>query len=77
MNGITVCICALIINSFIDLWKKAILDKITLIFFAISLLLYLFTNLSIVIIILGMGVFYFITEKLLLPKLITKGGEKH
>ena len=77
MNGITVCICALIINSFIDLWRKAILDKTTFIFFVVSLILYLFTNLSIVIIIIAMGVIYFIIEKFLLPKLITKGGEKH
>lgn len=76
LNGITVCVCSLTINSLINLWKKAIINKTTLILFVVSVLLYLFTKISIIIIIISMGLINFIIEKYVLPKIFVKGGEK-
>lgn len=70
--GITVCVCALIINALIDLWKKAIIGLPTLIIFIISFILYAFTDISIIAIILGMGVLNFVFEKYILPKVKKK-----
>ncbi len=70
--GITVCVCALIINSLIDLWKKAIVSKFTLIIFIISFFIYVFTDVSIIIIILTMGLSNFVFEKSILPLLRNK-----
>ncbi len=70
--GITVCVCSLIINSLIDLWKKAIVSKFTLIIFILSFLIYVFTDVSIIIIILTMGLSNFIFEKNILPILKNK-----
>lgn len=66
--GITICVCALIVNSLIDFWKKAIIGKFTLIIFIISFLLYVFTDISIIIIILSMGALNFIFERYILPR---------
>lgn len=74
MVGITVCVCALIINSLINLWKKAIVNIQTFIIFVIAFILYAFTNLSIIIIIILIGTSNFILERFLLKKL--KGDEK-
>lgn len=66
--GITVCVCALIINSLIDFWKKAIIGTSTLVIFIISFLLHTFTNISIIVIILVMGLANYIFEKYIVPK---------
>ena len=70
--GITVCVCSLIINSLIDLWKKAIIGLFTLLIFVISFLLYVFTDISIIMIILVMGFSNFIFERYILPKIKKK-----
>lgn len=70
--GITVCVCALIINSLIDLWKKAIIGLFTLFIFLASFLLYVFTDISIIVIILVMGLLNFIFERYILPLSINK-----
>ena len=45
-GGIRVCVCVLIFNSVLKLWKAAVTDKITLAIFAAVLLTATFTNLS-------------------------------
>lgn len=70
--GITICVCALIINSLIDFWKKAIIGKFTLLIFIISFLLYVFTDISIIIIILLMGALNFIFEIFILRRNLNK-----
>ncbi|MBR6654425.1 MAG: chromate transporter [Oscillospiraceae bacterium] len=44
--GIRACVCVLILNAVVKLWKKAIVDKPTLLIFAIVFILSVFTNLS-------------------------------
>ena len=42
MNGIRICVCVLIVNAVMKLWKKAIVDKWAAGIFALSLLTALF-----------------------------------
>ncbi|MBO4235549.1 MAG: chromate transporter [Firmicutes bacterium] len=44
--GIRVCVCALIFNSVLKLWKAAVTDKMTLVIFLAVLIAATFTNLS-------------------------------
>ena len=44
--GIRACVCVLILNAVVKLWKKAVVDKPTLLVFAIVFILSVFTNLS-------------------------------
>lgn len=44
--GIRACVCVLIINAVTKLWKKAVVDKVTLIIFALIFVLSVFTSLS-------------------------------
>ena len=44
--GIRVCVCVLIFNAVLKLWKKAVVDKATLVLFLLVFLLSLFTKLS-------------------------------
>ena len=76
LAGIIVCVCALIINSLMDLWKKAIVGLFTLFIFIISLFMYVFTDISIVAIILVMGCLSFIFESYVFPKLKNKNEIK-
>ena len=69
MTGIVICVCSLIANSIITLWEKAIVSKTTLIIFVASLLLYLFTSIHIVVIIIIMGSINLMLEKFIFPKL--------
>jgi len=70
--GIKICVCSLIINAFINLWKKTILSISTFIIFVISFAIYYFTDISIILIILIMGSLNFIIEKYIIPKLSKK-----
>ena len=44
--GIRACVCILILNAVVKLWKKAVVDKVTLVIFIAIVLLSLFTPLS-------------------------------
>ena len=44
--GIRACVCILILNAVVKLWKKAVVDKVTLVIFIAVVLLSLFTPLS-------------------------------
>lgn len=75
-GGIRVCVSVLILNAIIKLWKKAVIDKYTLIIFIAVLLASVFTSVSPAIFVLVSGVLgviikYF-TDK---NKPQKKGGE--
>jgi len=53
--GIRVCVCVLIINSVISIWKKAVVDKTSLVIFAAVLAASVFTSLPIVVLIAAAG----------------------
>ena len=53
--GIRVCVCALILNAVVKLWKKAVVDVPTLLIFLIVLALAVFTKLSPVIFVAAAG----------------------
>ena len=54
--GIRVCVCVLILNAVIKLWKKAVIDKWTLVIFLIVALGSVFTSLSPVIYVIAAAV---------------------
>ena len=54
--GIRVCVCALILNAVVKLWKKAVVDLPTLIIFLAILALAVFTKLSPVIFVVAAGI---------------------
>ena len=54
--GIRVCVCALILNAVVRLWKKAVVDLPTLIIFLAILALAVFTKLSPVIFVVAAGI---------------------
>ena len=53
--GIRVCVCALILNAVVKLWKKAVVDVPTLIIFLVVLALAVFTKLSPVVFVVAAG----------------------
>ena len=54
--GIRACVCVLILNAIIKLWKKSIPDKISFAIFLIVLGISLFTDISAMFLVLGAGV---------------------
>lgn len=51
--GIRVCVCVLIFNAVLKLWKKAVIDPATLVIFLAVLALAVFTQLSPVLFVIG------------------------
>lgn len=54
--GIRVCVCVLILNAVLKLWKKSVTDKITLLIFAAVFLLTVFTAVSPAVLVIVSGV---------------------
>ena len=54
--GIRACVCVLIINSVIKLWKSAVVDKTSLIIFAAVFAVAVFTSLPIAAIVVAAGI---------------------
>ena len=71
-GGIRVCVCVLILDAVVKLYKKAVVDKITLLMFIVVALGSYFTNLSPVIFVILSAVIG-ITLKTLAQR---KGGKK-
>lgn len=55
MNGIQICVCALILDATIKLAKKSFADAYCIIIFAITIAVSLFTGISAVFIVIGAG----------------------
>lgn len=54
--GIRACVCVLILNAVIKLWKGAIVSKISIIIFVIVFLISVFTSISSIILVVAAGV---------------------
>lgn len=67
-SGIRICVCVLIINATVNLWKTAITDKFGLVMFVIVLVLSSFLNISPIFFVLGSGFLGFLFK--------TLGGKK-
>lgn len=63
-GGIRVCVCVLIFNAVVKLFKKAIIDKFTLLIFLITVLGSCFTNLSPVLFVVFSAVMAIIVKNL-------------
>lgn len=61
--GIRVCVCVLILNAVIKLWKSAVKDKWGMAIFAVLLLANLLTDISPVIFVLSAGVAGFLIKR--------------
>lgn len=68
--GIRVCVCVLIFNAVVKLWKRSVVDKKTLALYAVILLASLLTDLSPVIFVLFAAV-----SGIVLQVALKKGGE--
>ena len=71
--GIRAGVCALSLNAIVKLWKNAIVDKTTLIIFAVVLALSLILSVSPVIMVVGAGAFGIIINFMRAKKM--KGGQ--
>ena len=69
-SGIRACVCVLIFNAVVKLWKKSVVDKKTLALYAVILLASLLTDLSPVIFVLFAAV-----SGIVLQVALKKGGE--
>ena len=54
--GIRVCVCILIVNAVVNLWKKSIVDKFTLLIFAAVFLISVCTSASPAILVIAAGI---------------------
>ena len=62
-SGIRICVCALITDAVLKLYKKAVIDKLSAGIFLAVLLLSLFTKVPSAVIVLAAGVFGYLTYK--------------
>ena len=54
--GVRVCVCVLIINTVIKLWKQAVIDKPAIIVFSVVFLVSVFTSLPAAILVISAGI---------------------
>ncbi|MBQ8974375.1 MAG: chromate transporter, partial [Oscillospiraceae bacterium] len=54
--GIRICVCVLVLNTVIKLWKNTVISKSALVIFAVVLILAAFTGISKVLLVLASGV---------------------
>ncbi len=66
--GIRICVCALILNAVIKLWKSSVIDKVTLGIFILVVALAIFTDLSPIILVIASGIIAIVAKNI--------GGEK-
>ncbi len=55
-NGIRICVCVLIFDAVVNLFKKAVIDLPSAAIFILAFLISLFTSLPIVLIVIGAGI---------------------
>ncbi len=73
MSGIRVCVCALVLSAVCTLWKKAIVDKVALMIFAVALIVAVFEAVPTAIIVVVSGVVGYVVRSVLAKK----GGSKN
>lgn len=54
--GVRACVCVLILNAVIKLWKSSIVDKLSILIFLLVFLLAIFTNISSALFVIAAGV---------------------
>ena len=54
-SGIRVCVCVLIINAVVGLWKKAVVDKTALVIFCAVFIISMLTSLPVAILVIAAG----------------------
>ena len=57
LAGVRVCVCVLILNAVVKLWKQSIADKLAIGIFTVIFTVSVFTNLPVAVIIAAAGVF--------------------
>lgn len=62
--GIRICVCALILNAVIKLWKSSVIDKVTLGIFILVVILAVFTDLSPIILVIASGIIAIVTRNI-------------
>lgn len=62
--GIRICVCALILNAVIKLWKSSVIDKVTLGIFILVVILAIFTDLSPIILVVASGIIAIVTRNI-------------
>lgn len=72
--GIRVCVVVLILIAIQRLWKKSIVDTVTLLLFLAVLALNILTDISLILLVLGAGVFGVVVRPLLLKSQAKKKG---
>lgn len=55
LAGIRVCVCVLIFQAVVRLWKKAVVDRIALVLFLVVLVLAIFTSLPVALLVAAAG----------------------
>jgi len=63
LSGVQACVAALILSSVVKLWKKSVVDRLTLGIFIVSAVLVVFGDVSPVIVIVGMAICGILAEK--------------
>lgn len=62
--GIRICVCALILNAVIKLWKSSVIDKVTFGIFILVIVLAIFTNLSPIILVIASGLIAIVAKNI-------------
>ncbi len=62
-SGIRVVVCALILNSLIGIWKKSIINKMSIVIFSVTFILGAILNVSPVYMVIGAGIIGLINYK--------------
>ena len=73
--GVRVCVCVLILNAILRLWKKSIIDAITLLFFLIVFVTSTFTDVSPAFLVVGAAIAGILLKSFLEGKKIEGGNQ--
>lgn len=63
-SGIRICVCALIVDATIKLWKSAIKDKLGVVLFIVVMLISTFVDINPIFIIVGAGIIGIIAKRI-------------
>ena len=74
--GIRVCVCVLIFNAVVKLWKKSVVDRPTLVIFLVVCLGSVFLNLSPIVYVVAAGICGVVLKSLAARTGGTEGGSK-
>ncbi|MBQ6540263.1 MAG: chromate transporter [Oscillospiraceae bacterium] len=67
--GIRACVCILILNAVVKLWKSAVVDKPGIVIFTLAFIISVFTDISVIFVVLAAGLAGYVIKRM-------KGGAK-